>query len=120
MLALVFATVLAAEPPRAAPPKPAVPPAAAKTAPRRVKVLVTEKGFEPSRVDAKAGEKLVLQVTRKTEATCAHRILVPDQQVDVELPLDKEVEAPVDAAKAGTIRFGCQMGLMISGAVVVK
>ncbi len=88
--------------------------------PRHVKVVVNEKGFEPAQIDAKAGEKLVLDVTRTTDATCARRILVPDQKVDAEMPLNQQVEVAVDATKPGTIKFGCQMDLMMHGAIVVK
>ena len=92
----------------------------AEKAKRHVKMAVTEKGFEPSTVKVKAGESLVLDITRKTERTCATWIVIPDQQVKAELPMDKEVSVEVNAEKAGTIKFGCQMGMMIAGAVVVK
>lgn len=107
--------------------KPAEKPAAAKAekaeakpavAARHVKVGVTESGFEPNNIPAKAGEKLVLDITRVTDDTCATSIVIPDQKVKVELPLNKEVAVPVDAGKAGRIAFACPMN-MITGAIVV-
>jgi plastocyanin domain-containing protein len=114
MLAVMFMALVAGSTPLKARPK------TQAQEPRHVKVVVTEKGFEPSQIDAKAGEKLVLDVTRTTDSTCAKRILVPDQKVDVEMPLNQPVEVAVDASKPGTIRFGCQMGLMMHGDIVVK
>ncbi len=120
MIAIALTAVLCGTPaaPGASDPKPPAQKPAEKA--HRVKVLVTENGFEPSQIEAKAGEKLVLEVTRKTDATCAKRIVVPSQNIDVEMPLDKAIEVAVDASKAGKIPFGCQMGQMISGAIVVK
>ncbi|MFN7130955.1 MAG: cupredoxin domain-containing protein [Myxococcales bacterium] len=87
---------------------------------RHVKVLVTEKGFEPARIEAKPGESLVLDITRKTDQTCATNLMIPEQKVKLDLPLDEEVQVPVKVSKAGTIRFGCQMGMMIGGVIVAK
>jgi plastocyanin domain-containing protein len=117
--ALFFSThALATKP--AEPEKAAEAGTAAKAAPRRIKVAVTQKGFEPSRIEAKAGETLVLAVTRTTDKTCATSIVVPDQKIRVELPKDKEVAVTVAAEKVGSLAFGCQMGLMISGSIDVK
>lgn len=100
--------------------RPAAASAEAKPAPaaRHVKVGVTEAGFEPNEIAAKAGEKLVLDITRVTDDTCATAIVIPDQKIKVELPLNKEVQVPVDAGKAGRIAFACPMN-MITGAIVV-
>ncbi|MBS2028822.1 MAG: cupredoxin domain-containing protein [Deltaproteobacteria bacterium] len=94
--------------------KPAAKPADA----RHVKVGVTEAGFEPSEIRAKNGESLVLDITRVTDETCATAIVIPDQKVRVELPLNKEVAVPVKASKVGRIAFACPMN-MVTGAVVV-
>jgi len=105
-------------------PKPAVQvapvPAGAKAGDtRHVKVGVTEAGFEPSEIEAKTGENLILDITRVTDETCATAIVIPDQKAKVELPLNKEVQVPVKAGKAGRIAFACPMN-MVTGAIVVK
>ena len=113
---------------KAVEPKPAQPAAAKPAVPlppvkpgtvRHVKVGVTEAGFEPNEIQARTGETVVLDITRITEETCATAIVVPDQKLKVELPLNKEVQVPIKAGKAGRIAFACPMN-MITGAIVVK
>ena len=111
-----------AEKPKAAAKPAEVKPAAAKPAEapaRHVKVGVTEAGFEPSEIAAKVGENLVLDITRVTDETCATAIVIPDQKVKAELPLNKEVQVPVKVGAAGRVAFACPMN-MITGAVVVS
>lgn len=96
-----------------------IPPTAKAGDTRHVKVGVTEAGFEPSQIEAKTGENIILDITRVTDETCATAIVIPDEKVKVELPLDKEVQVPVKAGKAGRIAFACPMN-MITGAIVVK
>jgi plastocyanin domain-containing protein len=97
--------------PKAAPPKPE---------PRLLELKVTEKGFEPDSVKVKKGEPLKLRVTRVTDQTCATQIIVPDFEVNTELPLDKPVDIEFTPTKAGTLNYGCAMGMMIAGTIVVE
>lgn len=90
--------------------------AGAKT---RVEVAVTEEGFVPAEIPAKAGEAITLVVTRKTEATCAKEIIFADLGVEKELPLNQAVEVTVTPTKAGDLFFACSMD-MISGKLVVQ
>jgi plastocyanin domain-containing protein len=98
---------------------PAASTAPATPAARHIKVGVTEAGFEPNEIEAKAGENLVLDITRVTDETCATAIVIPDQKLKQDLPLNKEVQVPVKAGKAGRIAFACPMN-MVTGAIVVK
>jgi plastocyanin domain-containing protein len=98
-----------------APPK-AVPPLA--YAPR-VDVAVTDDGFEPAKIPAKAGEALTLVITRKTERTCATEILFHGQEGKTELPLNKTVEVVYTPKQSGIVRFGCAMGMMVGGVLEV-
>ncbi len=117
-------------PEQAAPPKEAAPAdaaagdkAAAMEIPegaRHVEVQVTDEGFVPARIDAKVGETVVLDITRKTDETCATNLMIPDKNVKLDLPLDTKVSVPVEVGQAGTIKFGCQMGMMIGGVIVAK
>jgi plastocyanin domain-containing protein len=45
--------------------------------PQEVKLQVTERGFEPNRIDVKPGTDVVLKVTRTTNNTCATAIRIP-------------------------------------------
>lgn len=111
-----------------APPAESAPaPAAAATAPvpavpkyePRVNVTVTENGFEPKRIAAKAGQPLTMVITRKTEKTCATEILFKGQEGKTELPLNKPVEVVYTPKATGDVRFGCAMGMMVGGVLAV-
>lgn len=92
----------------------------AKDAPNEYKMLVTEKGFEPSTLKVKAGSPVVLKITRKTNATCAREITIPSQKMRVDLPLDKEVTVKVASLQKGEVKFGCAMDLMIGGVMFAE
>jgi hypothetical protein len=107
--------------PAAAPP-PAQAAAPAPTAPYapRVEVAVTDKGFEPSRIPARAGSPLTLVVTRKTDQTCAREIVFAGREGKTELPLDKPVEVTYTPKVTGEVKFGCGMGMMVGGVLAVS
>jgi len=92
----------------------------AKDAANEYKMLVTEKGFEPSTLKVKAGSPVTLKITRKTNATCAREITIPSQKMRVDLPLDKEVTVKVASLQKGEVKFGCAMDLMIGGVMFAE
>jgi plastocyanin domain-containing protein len=106
-------------PSAAPPPAPAVAstPMAAYSA--RVEVAVTDAGFVPSRIPAKAGAPLTLVVTRKTDHTCAREIMFAGKEGKTELPLDKPVEVTYTPKVTGEVKFGCAMGMMVGGVLAV-
>jgi len=87
---------------------------------RVVELKVTENGFEPTPVTVKKGEPLVLKVTRTTDKTCATEILISDTEINVPLPLNQPVEVRYTPNKSGQIRYGCAMGMMVAGVLVVE
>ncbi len=92
---------------------------AEKAQARTVELTVTRAGFVPAKVKVKKGEPLKLVVTRKTDKTCATEIVMKDEGVRAELPLDKPVTIYLKPSKAGSIRYACGMD-MISGRLVVE
>ena len=89
---------------------------------RRIELSVTEDGFTPSKLSVKRGEAVVLAVTRKTDKTCATKVVVhvsKTKTVEKELPLDKTVEIPVTFEKTGTLTYACGMG-HVSGVIMVQ
>ena len=92
---------------------------AAAPAARTVDLAVTEKGFEPSKIEVKKGEPVHLVVTRKTDATCAKELVIQDQGIRKELPLNKAVAIDFTPQKSGEIKYACGMG-MIGGVLVVQ
>ncbi len=93
--------------------------APSKSAVQKVAIEVTSKGFQPDTVLAKAGVPLVLEVTRKTDRTCAKDIVIKDLKIRKPLPLDKTVEVRLTPAKKGNLRFACAMD-MVAGVIVVR
>lgn len=87
---------------------------------KEIRIKVTAKGFEPSPIHVKKGEALTLKVTRTIERTCAKDFLMEGTPTKVELPLNQEVHIPFIPTKTGKIKFGCSMGMMISGVLLVE
>jgi plastocyanin domain-containing protein len=87
---------------------------------RTVEVKVTEKGFEPTPVTVKKGEPLTLRITRTTDETCAKELILPDYNIEKELPLNKPVDVEFTPTKAGKLKYGCSMGMMVAGMLIVE
>jgi len=94
-------------------------PTALAAQPRTVEMSVTKKGFEPSRVKLTKGEPVKLVITRKTDETCAKEVVIPDENIKVELPLNKPVTVSFTPKNIGEIRYSCAMG-MIGGVLEVR
>lgn len=88
-----------------------------KAATEKVTVQVTEKGFEPSEIKFKAGTHVILNITRKTDSTCAMEVVIKEKNIKKELPLNKEVAVDMGAIKKGETKFSCAMD-MTTGHVV--
>ena len=83
-----------------------------------VEISVTEKGFEPDRVDAAPGSALTLRFTRKIKETCADAVDVQGDPVRHMLPVGIPVDIKVTAPPSGALAFACPMK-MVNGAIVV-
>jgi plastocyanin domain-containing protein len=103
---------VAAEPPK----REAAPPAAGN----RIAMEVTGDGFVPANVTVKAGTPVTLVITRKTDETCATDILIDGTDIKTALPLNKPVEVAWTPTKAGKVKFGCAMDMMIGGVLLVE
>lgn len=91
----------------------------AKNAVQTIELSVTEKGFKPSQVDVKPNTNLILNVTRKTDATCATQISIPAKNIKKDLPLNKTVEIKIGKLEKGEARFACGMN-MVDGIINVR
>jgi plastocyanin domain-containing protein len=88
---------------------------------RRVIVMsVTEKGFEPSKISLAKGKAVRFVVTRTTESTCATELLVDGTDINVPLPLNTPTPIDFTPTKSGEVTFGCAMGMMVSGVLLVE
>jgi plastocyanin domain-containing protein len=86
---------------------------------QRVKIEVTEKGFVPETVTVQSGRPVTLLVTRRTEATCATRLVLKTHGIDEKLPLGKTVAITFRPERAGTLTYACPMD-MIHGTILVR
>jgi plastocyanin domain-containing protein len=84
-----------------------------------VEITVTDHGFEPKSVDVKPGTNVTLEVTRRSEQTCATKIQVPSKKVMQDLPLNQKVTIALGVLKKGEIRYGCSENMMESAKIVV-
>ena len=98
---------------------PAAPPVPTGSA-RQIELKVTEAGFEPADVKVKKGEPLSLKVTRTTDKTCATELLIEGTDINIPLPLNQVVAVAYTPTSSGEIRYGCAMGMMVSGVLVVE
>jgi plastocyanin domain-containing protein len=86
-----------------------------------IKVEVTEAGFVPPSIEVKPGTDVTLEVTRKTESTCAKDIQVPSKNIKTTaLPLGKPVLIKLGKLEKGEVKFGCGMNMMDSGRIRVN
>jgi len=98
-------------------PKAAAPAAKAAGA-KVIEMTVTSEGYVPDKIHVKAGEKVRLQITRKTERTCATEIVIKDLGINQPLPLNKMVTVEFTPKKAGQLKYACGMD-MITGILFV-
>jgi plastocyanin domain-containing protein len=85
-----------------------------------VELAVTSNGFEPARVSVKKDQPVTLVITRRTDATCAKEIVVPDHGVRQALPLNQPVKVTFTPAASGELKYGCGMNQMVSGVLLVE
>ena len=85
---------------------------------RRIDVMASENGYNPDRIAAKPGEKLVLVFTRTVEGECLSQVKTPDGKV-VDLPMNKPVEVAITAPESGEVTFVCGMD-MFKGTIVTQ
>ena len=100
--------------------KAAAPAGEVKDGVRTVELKVTKEGFVPTPVTVKKDEPLKLVITRTEEKTCATEIVVPGYDIEKKLPLGETVTVEFTPNKAGELKYGCAMGQMIAGVLMVE
>ncbi len=95
-----------------------LPPPAPPGQARRIDVVVDDKGYHPPSAPARAGEKLVLAFTRKTDSECVREVIVDGKTT--ELPLDKPVEIATTMPASGELVFTCGMKMFEGRVAVAK
>ena len=85
-----------------------------------INLTVTEKGFEPNKIDVAPETPVKLNIVRKTNDTCSTSIQIPSLKIKKDLPLQKTVSIELGKLTKGEIRFGCGMNMMDGGMIYVK
>ncbi len=75
-------------------------------------VDVTDRGYEPARIEVKGGEPVTLRFIRKTAETCGESVLIDGDPVAHRLPLGRAIDVQVLAPRTGEIAFVCGMHMM--------
>jgi plastocyanin domain-containing protein len=84
-----------------------------------IRITVTKNGYEPHRVRATKGKPLTLVITRVTDETCATEIVLPEEGIDVKLPLNQPVTVTFTPQRSGELRYSCAMK-MFQGVIEVR
>jgi hypothetical protein len=84
-----------------------------------MRITVSDKGFEPSRVTLRAGVPTRLTFVRTTDSTCATEIAIPSLNIKRALPLNQPVAVDFTPEKPGDLAFACGMN-MLSGTLVIQ
>ena len=94
---------------------------ASKKSGEKVEIAITEKGFEPDKVEVKKGQPVELVFTRKTDQTCIKEVVLDtgSSKIQKPLPLNKAVSIKTKFTKAGDLKYACNMN-MFSGTVTVQ
>ncbi len=85
---------------------------------QEVTIKVTDNGFEPAKVNVKKDTPVKLTFLRTSKTTCATKVLIPDQNISKELPLNEPVTITLTFKQAGDVTFMCGEK-MYKGQIVV-
>lgn len=90
----------------------------AQNSPQVLDIQVTEEGFSPDSVKVNSDSPVILNITRKTDNTCATEVQIKDKKIKKELPLNQTVKIELGKLKKGKLDFACGMN-MIKGQIKV-
>lgn len=80
-------------------------------------VQITSKGFEPATLALSAGVPVKITFIRRTDATCATEIALPEYAIKRDLPLNTPVTVEFTPRKDAVMQCGTGM---LSGALIVR
>jgi hypothetical protein len=83
-----------------------------------IRIDVDARGFTPARIALPAGAPIKLLFYRANSQNCASRVVFPSLKIEKELPPNAATLIDLPAQPAGTLTFGCGMG-MLRGALVI-
>lgn len=97
-----------------------VPASAAAQEARTVEITVTDRGYEPSRIELREGEPVRLVFHQEAKSSCAHSVKSDELGLETtELPEGETTVVELTPEESGEFTFACGMG-MLKGTLVVK
>lgn len=81
------------------------------------KILV-DGGYKPANIRIKKGKTTILKIIRRDPNSCLEEIVLPEFKIKKFLPLNEEVEIPINPQKSGEFGFHCGMN-MYHGKLIV-
>jgi hypothetical protein len=87
--------------------------------PDAVRIHVSERGFEPARIEIPADRPLTLAFTRDSTPNCGSEVVFPSLGIRQALPVGETVLVQLPAQPTGELGFGCGMG-MYRGMIVAR
>ena len=72
-----------------------------------VKVEVDDSGFHPDKVYANKGEPITITFKRTDEKCCGTAVLIAEENIRKDLPVDKDVQLVYLPGHTGSVHFAC-------------
>ncbi len=85
--------------------------AAATAEDGKIHITATANSFEPSTIEAPAGEELEITFLREVDEGCMTEVVFPELEREEELPVGEEVTIAVTPQEGEAIDFECGMGM---------
>ncbi len=79
---------------------------------KEITIIVDTSGFNPSKITVEKGKATRLVFIRKTDTTCVTKVVIPDLDINQEVPLNKPVAINIQPDKSGSIGFICPMKML--------
>jgi RND family efflux transporter MFP subunit len=83
------------------------------------RIVVSERGYQPARVNLRAGTPARLTFVRTTDRTCGTEVVFPSLKIRRALPLNEPAVIEFTPPQSGEIAFSCGTN-MLHGTIVVK
>ena len=81
--------------------------------------LTVDVGYQPERLSAQAGQRVRLNIFRKNPSDCFSKLLLPDFNLAVDLPLNETTTVEFTPGQPGNYEFACGMN-MFRGVIEVQ
>lgn len=81
--------------------------------------IKVDAGYSPSSIMVKKNNQVTLKITRTDPSDCLADIIIPEFNINKNLPLNQEVTIDLSPSQAGEFPFHCGMN-MFHGKIIVR